>query len=88
MEREKGQRFPRDTQEAKAKTKAKAKVRERSGKNWRFTVAKIVLVPLLLFFSLVIGLMIGYGVVGHKPASEVLDLGTYKHMWDLLFAET
>jgi len=86
MEREKGQRFPRDTQEVK--TKAKTKVRERSGRNWKITVAKIVMVPLLLFFSLVIGLMIGYGVVGHKPASEVLDLGTYKHMWDLMFAET
>ncbi|TGU56121.1 DNA-directed RNA polymerase subunit beta, partial [Mesorhizobium sp. M00.F.Ca.ET.186.01.1.1] len=55
---------------------------------WRVTIAKIVLVPILLFFSLVIGLAIGYGVVGHKPTAEVFDLGTYKHMWDLLFANT
>ncbi|EJL46570.1 hypothetical protein BAG01nite_25380 [Brevibacillus agri] len=84
MEQGKGRRFPRDTEEVRKKPKE----RERSGRNWRVTVAKIVLVPLLLFFSLVIGLVIGYGVVGHKPTAEVFDLGTYKHMWDLLFADT
>ncbi|MED4586975.1 DNA-directed RNA polymerase subunit beta [Brevibacillus choshinensis] len=82
MDRGKGQPFPRDTQEAKTKEHA------RRGKNWPIVMIKIVMVPLLLFFSLVIGLMIGYGVVGHKPTSEVFDLGTYKHMWDLLFAGT
>jgi hypothetical protein len=82
MDQGKGQRFPRDTQEAKTKE------RVRSGKRWPIIVAKVMLVPILLFFSLVIGLMIGYGVVGDKPVSEVFDLGTYKHMWDLMFAET
>lgn len=82
MDRGFGQRFPRETQEVKPKE------RVRSGKSWPIVAAKIVLVPILLFFSLIIGLMIGYGVVGHKPATEVFDLGTYKHMWDLLFAGT
>ncbi|GEB31342.1 MULTISPECIES: DNA-directed RNA polymerase subunit beta [Brevibacillus] len=84
MEQGKGRRFPRDTEEVRTKPRE----RERSGRNWRVTIAKIVLVPILLFFSLVIGLTIGYGVVGHKPTAEVFDLGTYKHMWDLLFANT
>ncbi|HBZ81802.1 MULTISPECIES: DNA-directed RNA polymerase subunit beta [Brevibacillus] len=84
MEQGKGRRFPRDTEEVRTKPRE----RERSGRNWRVTIAKIVLVPILLFFSLVIGLAIGYGVVGHKPTAEVFDLGTYKHMWDLLFANT
>jgi hypothetical protein len=82
MERGGGQAFPRDTREVKAKE------RVRRGKNWPVITVKIVMVPFLLFFSLVIGLMIGYGVIGHKPTSEVFDLGTYKHMWDLLFAGT
>ncbi|MFS0555766.1 DNA-directed RNA polymerase subunit beta [Brevibacillus sp. 179-C9.3 HS] len=83
MEQGKSKRFPRQTEEVKSKPKE----RERSGKNWRITVAKMVLVPLLLFFSLVIGLMIGYAE-GGKPVSEVFDLGTYKHMWNLMFADT
>ncbi|CAI9000321.1 MULTISPECIES: DNA-directed RNA polymerase subunit beta [unclassified Brevibacillus] len=84
MEQGKSKRFPRQTEEVKSK----GKERERSGKNWRLRVAKMVLVPLLLFFSLVIGLMIGYGGVGKKPMSDVFDLGTYKHMWDLMFEDT
>ncbi|WNC14503.1 DNA-directed RNA polymerase subunit beta [Brevibacillus brevis] len=82
MNRAGGQPFPRDTQEAKNKE------RPRRGRNWSIVMIKVLMVPLLLFFSLVIGLMIGYGVVGHKPTAEVFDLNTYKHMWDLLFAET
>lgn len=82
MDQGKGRGFPRETQEAKQKE------RVRSGKSWPIVLAKIVMVPILLFFSLVIGLMIGYGVVGHKPASEVFDLGTFKHMYELLFAGT
>lgn len=82
MNQGKGQRFPRDTQEVTQKE------RVRSGKSWPLTLAKILLVPILLFFSLVIGLMIGYGSLGDKPTAEVFDLGTYKHMYDLLFADT
>ncbi|CAM3312459.1 MULTISPECIES: DNA-directed RNA polymerase subunit beta [Brevibacillus] len=82
MNQGKGQRFPRDTQEVAQKE------RVRSGKRWPVVLAKVLLVPILLFFSLVVGLMIGYGVVGDKPSSEVFDLGTYQHMYDLLFADT
>lgn len=84
MEQGKSKRFPRQTEEVKSKPKE----RERSGRNWRITTVKVVLVPLLLFFSVVVGLMIGYGGVGNKPIAEVFDLGTYKHMWDLMFADT
>ncbi|WP_139491114.1 DNA-directed RNA polymerase subunit beta [Brevibacillus dissolubilis] len=55
---------------------------------WPRVVAKIVLVPALLFFSLLIGLIIGYSVIGKSPVSEVFDLNTYKHMYDLIFAGT
>jgi DNA-directed RNA polymerase subunit beta len=81
MNQGKGQRFPRDTQEVTPKE------RVRSGKKWPVVLVKILLVPILLFFSLVIGLMIGYGVMGDKPTSEIFDLGTYKHMYDLLFSD-
>lgn len=76
------QRFPRETQQGTQKE------RVRSGNRWPIVLAKVMLIPFLLFFSLVVGLMIGYGVIGGKPMSEVFDLGTYKHMYDLLFADT
>lgn len=82
MDQGKGQGLPRETKEGKQKE------RVRSRKSWPIVLVKIVLVPTLLFFSLIIGLMIGYSVVGHKPVSEVFDLGTFKHMYDLLFAGT
>jgi DNA-directed RNA polymerase subunit beta len=55
---------------------------------WLRTIAKFMLVPALLFFSLVTGLIIGYSVLGKSPVTEVFDLNTYKHMYDLIFAGT
>jgi hypothetical protein len=75
-------RIPRESQQGKQRE------RSRRGGGWPFVLAKAMLVPFLLFFSLIAGLMIGYGVFGNKPVSEVFDLGTYKHMYDLLFADT
>ncbi|MGO0063658.1 DNA-directed RNA polymerase subunit beta [Brevibacillus fluminis] len=50
--------------------------------------AKLLIVPFLLFFSLMIGLVIGYSVLGKLPASEVFQISTYKHMYDLIFSGT
>lgn len=55
---------------------------------WAALLARLLLVPFLLFFSLVVGLIIGYAVLGNGPVSEVFDLNTYKHMYDLIFAGT
>lgn len=49
---------------------------------------KLLIVPFLLFFSLIIGLLIGYSVMGKMPASDVFNWNTYKHMYDLIFAGT
>ncbi len=61
---------------------------KRGGSGWTYLVAKWMLVPFLLFLSLVVGLMIGYGVLGKQPISEVFNLHTYKHMYDLIFSGT
>ncbi|MGD8190321.1 DNA-directed RNA polymerase subunit beta [Brevibacillus ginsengisoli] len=58
----------------------------RRRKPWAGVLAKLMLVPFLLLFSLVVGLAIGYSVIGKQPVSEVLSLQTYKHMYDLIFA--
>ncbi|WP_019121107.1 DNA-directed RNA polymerase subunit beta [Brevibacillus massiliensis] len=60
----------------------------KKGGAWVFVAAKILSVPFLLFLSLVVGLMIGYGVIGKSPVSEVFDFKTYKHIYDLIFSTT
>ncbi len=57
-------------------------------KGWLKRIVKVMSVPFLLFFSLVVGLMIGYGVMGKQPLTEVFDVNTYKHMYDLIFSGT
>lgn len=82
MDQVKGKSIPRNLQEAEPKQQ------KRPRRSRRATLLKIMIVPLLLFFSLVIGLIIGYSVIGKMPASDVFDLNTYKHMYDLIFSGT
>lgn len=82
MDQVKGKSFPRDMQEAEQKQQ------KRPRRSRRATLLKIMIVPFLLFFSLVLGLIIGYSAIGKMPASDVFDLNTYKHMYDLIFSGT
>ncbi|MFC5403605.1 DNA-directed RNA polymerase subunit beta [Cohnella soli] len=47
---------------------------------------KILIIPVLCVAALIVGLAIGYGVLGDRPMSEVFDSSTWKHMYDLVFA--
>ncbi|WP_412761072.1 DNA-directed RNA polymerase subunit beta [Paenibacillus validus] len=38
--------------------------------------------------TLFIGLSIGYVYIGKQPMSEVFDLATWRHLFDLIFAST
>ncbi|UFJ40138.1 DNA-directed RNA polymerase subunit beta [Brevibacillus humidisoli] len=51
-------------------------------------LTRVLLIPGLLFLSLIVGLMIGYSVLGDRPVSEVFDLRTFTHMYDLIFEGT
>ncbi|WP_232697871.1 DNA-directed RNA polymerase subunit beta [Brevibacillus daliensis] len=57
-------------------------------KSWPKRLLKMGMVPLLLFFSMVIGLSIGYSVLGKMPLSQAFSIETYKHIFDLMFAGT
>lgn len=48
---------------------------------------KILIIPIVCIAALIVGLAIGYVVLGDKPLSDVFDAGTWKHMYDLVFAE-
>ncbi|NGQ95585.1 DNA-directed RNA polymerase subunit beta [Brevibacillus sp. SYP-B805] len=82
MDQVKGRSY---TREIAGKEQAKPR---RAGKPWLRLLSKLLLVPFLLFFSLVIGLIIGYSVIGKLPVAEVFDFNTYKHMYDLIFSGT
>lgn len=59
--------------------------KQAAGRAVPFTV-KLLLVPLLLFISLLAGAIVGYSIVGDGSAAEVFNLKTWKHMYDLIFA--
>lgn len=42
--------------------------------------------PFVLLFCFVLGLAVGYSVLGNSPVEEVFDWATWKHVWDLVFA--
>lgn len=52
-----------------------------------WTTFKILIVPLLCVAALVLGLAVGYAVLGGRPVSEAFDAGTWRHMYDLVFAD-
>lgn len=52
-----------------------------------WTSMKILTIPVLCIMALIVGLAIGYTVLGDKPLSDVFDSSTWKHMYDLVFAE-
>lgn len=71
----------------KPKTKSKGKSPASGGSRIALKLLKYASVPLLLLICLYIGLYIGYSVVGKQPSSEIWELQTWKHMYDLVFAE-
>ncbi|WP_256759167.1 DNA-directed RNA polymerase subunit beta [Cohnella sp. WQ 127256] len=48
---------------------------------------KLLIIPVLCIIALIVGLAIGYVILGDKPLSDVFDFNTWKHMYDLVFAE-
>jgi DNA-directed RNA polymerase subunit beta len=50
-------------------------------------VMRILLVPVLLIIAIFAGLWIGYTKLGNQPSSEIFQIETWKHVFDLIFAE-
>jgi len=49
---------------------------------------RFLLVPALCLGALLIGLAIGYSIIGDGSAADVLKLSTWKHLYDLVFEGT
>ncbi|MGG1519807.1 DNA-directed RNA polymerase subunit beta [Paenibacillus oryzisoli] len=49
-------------------------------------IFKIVRIPVLCVLAVYIGLYIGYTKLGHQPSGEILHISTWRHLYDLVFA--
>lgn len=70
--------------------KPKKKSRKPTRPTWVtviLTTIKILYIPLLLFLAVVVGLWVGYVKLGKQPSEEIFKLETWKHLFDLIFAE-
>lgn len=59
-------------------------------KRWvRYVLAamKQLAIPVLCVLALLAGLIAGYVVLGGQPLSDVWKIGTWKHVFDLVFAD-
>lgn len=51
------------------------------------SVLRFLLIPALCLIALFIGLTIGYATIGGGEASAVFKIDTWKHLYNLVFAE-
>lgn len=68
-----------------AKSSSK-QVKRRKKRNPWLRMLRLIIVPVLLFWSIVGGLYVGYTVLGHQPKDEVFHVETWKHVYDLMFS--
>jgi hypothetical protein len=79
------------TREDVNKAKKTKKVQEKENKRIRIRLipiwARILLVLLFMAVSTLIGLVVGYGVIGSGNPADVLDKSTWQHIIDLVEKE-
>ncbi|SEL31138.1 DNA-directed RNA polymerase subunit beta [Paenibacillus sp. cl141a] len=51
---------------------------------WKIAVR--IMIPVLLVMALFGGMVFGYVVLGDQELGEVFEWGTWKHVFDLIFA--
>jgi len=53
-----------------------------------FWIFRKSIAPLIMIVMLLAGLYIGYVIMGDQPKEDAFKFSTYKHLWDLIFAES
>lgn len=67
----------------KLRTRRKEKVRIRKFPIW----LRLIVIFVLSIFSLVLGLMVGYGVLGDGNPIDALKVETWQHIFDIIHKE-
>lgn len=64
--------------------------KRRPHKAWRITwrIVRLLVVPVLCIGSLIAGLIAGYVYIGGEEMQDVWKWETWKHVFDLMFADT
>ncbi|MGG6312626.1 DNA-directed RNA polymerase subunit beta [Paenibacillus macerans] len=57
-----------------------------AGRSAWIIILRIVIILLILFLALAGGTVVGYVVFGHREMSDIWDLATWRHVFDLVFA--
>lgn len=77
--------------EASSSTQAKetdtGKPEKTSGTAGTLRVLKKLRVPLIFLGALIVGLWIGYSGIGGQPTLDIFRISTWKHLFDLVFAD-
>lgn len=66
-----------------------APVKKKPRPRWQkilWLIFKIVRIPVLAIAAIYIGLWVGYTKFGNQPSSEILHVSTWRHLYDLVFA--
>src|SRR5665647_1141704 len=69
------------------KTKKPRKKKKRWVRIILFTL-RLLLVPTLCLCALYAGLVIGYVRIGGQPYSDIFDMATWKHLYELVYSKT
>ena len=64
----------------KAERKKRKKPRRRAFPIW----LRIIVVLLLCALALVLGAMVGYGIIGNGKPTDVFDMGTWRHIVEIV----
>lgn len=77
---------PSDVSASVTQTRQESAVPGRKKRRERVPLlARMMLIPFLLFVALLAGAITGYSIIGSGSAVDVFDLNTWKHMYDLVF---
>jgi hypothetical protein len=49
---------------------------------------RLLLVPFLCLCALYAGLVIGYVRIGGQPSSDIFDMATWKHLYELVYSNS
>ncbi|WP_127581153.1 DNA-directed RNA polymerase subunit beta [Paenibacillus koleovorans] len=50
-----------------------------------FYILRLLLVPVLCVAALIVGVVVGYSYIGGRESSDVWQLETWKHLFNLVF---
>ena len=77
-----------DTKTSKPSKPLKKKKSFRWWRRYGWPIVRHMIVPVICILVMFAGMAGGYVILGDKPFSDVWEWNTWKHMFDLIFADS